>query len=928
MKTQIVTTSDRVIRIAALTVTILVAWALFLLARSGQAQSTTATYPFQKMQMPTAAEVAKVWVNPPSEYGPEPYFGMNGPVTIESLAHDLDTMKSLGFHAVTAQAGGGMSTTYLTPEYFAFFKQFALEAKKRDMKVWIVDDIGYPSGFAGGKFANTQISMQALTIAQRLPVAAGSALSQAVTADTVAATAVSSTGEKISVPIGSGSINWIAPADKGNWTVLIVTHVFRTSPTKSDTNPTHAKDSTQPLEDYLNPAATAVYLESTHNSYYKAMPELFGTTILGFRGDEPDYSISGLPWTPAFFDTFQKAKGYDIRPYLGAILGSQGGGRPRPPAGAAARPAGAGPQSDPAFIPAGTPAAPVKLTDAELRAKGDYYDVFSQMFRDGFFKPQGDWCAAHGVAYQVHLNHEEMEMQLVRSEGDFLRDMKYVEVPGIDAIWHQIWTDTISDFPRLAASAAHIYGHPQSFTESFAAYRPAPDVTMARYILNEQLVRGVNVMETMFYSATRPGGDAPAPTTQPPTTAAGTTPPPRRGGPSPVMRDPAYPALMDYVRRVGYVLSMGRPAASVALYIPSSSMWMNDRDADTAFVASEQMLSERQIDFDIINQDALATDLKAGSGSLETLSGNSYRTVIIPSASILSHAELDRLKALVKGGGKVLFLGRTPALISGKTILDSRASTPADFAFATVETSAQLPPTPTPPAQAPATPPSPQVVPATIETALNKVIPTREVALDAPDTALKVITRRLKDADVYFFFNEGAQPISHSVTLRTARARSSPGIPANRKGLTVPKHRRKIRPHPQTRPSTLHNSTADRPPGAHVDRLAWPPAATSRKSRYAAAATSRRRCRPAEKSTCCNQPSPFHPSRILPCCLSAASQSSSPRKRSPFRHPSRPGCATPPNRPRTARRAPHQPHHRPTAVSQAHADVPASCREE
>ena len=92
---------------------------------------------------------------------------MNGPVTIESLAHDLDTMKSLGFHAVTAQAGGGMTTTYLSPEYFAFFKQFAQEAKKRDMKVWIVDDIGYPSGFAGGIFMPSKdkhdLSMQALT---------------------------------------------------------------------------------------------------------------------------------------------------------------------------------------------------------------------------------------------------------------------------------------------------------------------------------------------------------------------------------------------------------------------------------------------------------------------------------------------------------------------------------------------------------------------------------------------------------------------------------------------------------------------------------------------------------------------------------------------------------------------------------------------
>ena len=413
------------------------------------------------------------------------------------------------------------------------------------------------------------------------------------------------------------------------------------------------------------------------------------TTILGFRGDEPDYSIAGLPWTPKFFDTFQQLKGYDIRPYLGVIADV---------GGAASRAASAGSRAHPSRRLA---PAPDQLTDAEQRAKGDYYDVFSQMFRDGFFKPQGLWCAAHGVEYQVHLNHEEREMQLVRSEGDFVRDMKYVEVPGIDAIWHQIWTDTISDYPRLASSAAHIYGHPRSFTESFAAYRPEPDVTMARYILNEQMVRGVNVIETMLYSATssrvappiRRLHRAPAPADAPEHRHRV-----RAEGPSALMRDPGWPALMDYLQRLSYVMSMGRPAAKVALYIPSSSMWLDDAAADTAFVSTERMLAERQIDFDIINQDALADDLKAEARGLETMSGNQYRTVIHSVAAVLSQTELDRLKALAKGGGKVLFLGRTPSLISGKSIMDARAATPADFAWATVETSAQLPATPTPPA--------------------------------------------------------------------------------------------------------------------------------------------------------------------------------------------------------------------------------------
>ena len=239
------------------------------------------------------------------------------------------------------------------------------------------------------------------------------------------------------------------------------------------------------------------------------------------------------------------------------------------------------------------------------------------MFRDGFFKPQGVWCAAHGVCYQVHLNHEEMEMDLTRSEGDFIRDMKYVEVPGIDAIWHQIWTDTISDYPRLASSrrarlrpSAVVHGelrrlppcarhHPGALHPQRAARpRHQPD--------------GDDVL--LRHAASSPPARHPLRRRRRPQLPA---PPPHRHaaeGPSEVMRDPGLPALADYVRRVGYVLSMGRPAASVALYLPSSSMWLNDRDSDTAFVATEQMLSERQIDFDIINQDALATDLKAGPG--------------------------------------------------------------------------------------------------------------------------------------------------------------------------------------------------------------------------------------------------------------------------------------------------------------------------
>jgi hypothetical protein len=671
--------------------------------------SVLAQQPWQKIQMPTADEVAQTWKTPPPEYGPEPYYGLNGAVDGTVIRRDLDTMKSLGYQAVTVQAGYGMPFAYLSPEYFKFFRTFVEEAKKRNMRVWIVDDAGYPSGFAGGKFTELkpEMRMQALVATQRATTTAGEPVKMTLGPATVAVSAINMDNGSIeAVPVTDETIDWNPPA--GHWTVMVVEHQFKTSPTRSDTNPKRVKDGTQSLEDYLDPAATAQYLAFTHEGYKKAVGGEFGKTIMGFRGDEPDYSISGLPWTPKFFDRFTQIKGYDIKPYLATFL------QPRD----------------------------AKLTDEQLRAKADYYDVFSQMFRDGFFKPQGDWCAANHLEYQVHLNHEEMEMDLTRSEGEFLRDVQYVQVPGIDTIWHQIWKDTISDFPRLASSASHVYGHPRAFTESFAAYRPAPDVDMARYILNEQFVRGVNLVETMYFPAT-------------------STP---NAHNSSYMEDPAYPGLLTYVQRMSYLMSMGRPAASVALYLPSSSMWMGDAAADATFVSTERMLSERQIDFDIVNDDALAADLKAGHGTLETASGNSYRTVILPNISVLSQAALDRLRIFASTGGRVLFLSRTPSLISGKTILDARTPTPADFAWATI-VQGELPPTPTPPAEPPTTPPTPQVVSDEIARAVHAAIPS-EIALDKPDTALRFMHRRLKDAEVYLFFNEGPDATTHSVTLR------------------------------------------------------------------------------------------------------------------------------------------------------------------
>jgi hypothetical protein len=174
-----------------------------------------------------------------------------------------------------------------------------------------------------------------------------------------------------------------------------------------------------------------------HETYRAAVGDQFGKIVLGFFGDEPDYT-SGIPWTPTLLQQFKAQKGYDLTPYIPTWFGHQ------------------------------------QPTDASRRASADYYDVWSGIFRSSFFGEQAEWAKKYNVEYLVHLNHEETMLALERSEGDYFRDERYVEVPGIDNLSQLIpsavhrpdgvWNIN-NNFPKLASSAAHLFGKPKVWAE-------------------------------------------------------------------------------------------------------------------------------------------------------------------------------------------------------------------------------------------------------------------------------------------------------------------------------------------------------------------------------------------------------------------------------------------------------------------------------
>jgi hypothetical protein len=651
---------------------------LFLLAAAVPAEAVPY---WQEITMPTVAEAAAAFPQPPHEYGTIHWAIWGGPQTKERVRADLDRIHANGAFVVMIDNSRGMLPVYLSPEYMDLVKFTVEECKQRGMKVWIEDEGGYPDGMAGGLISRDypQLGMQGIVADARYSVVAGQTLRTNVPPGTLgilAYTRQAALCQSLPIP-ADGQLVWTAP-DPGGSEVVFIRHVYRSSPTRytNRADGTGDKDSLYSLIDYLDPVATRTYLSLVHETYAKVVGDEFGKTILGFRGDECDYT-GFLPWTPQLLATFQRVKGYDLQPYIPLF-----------------------------FAPA--------LTEEARRAKADYWDVWSAMFRDNFFKPQVDWCAARGMEYMVHLNHEELMLDLsrgedlVRNEGSFFRDMRYVGVPGVDNL-NQIGPGIVADFPKLATSAAHLFGRPQVWNEEGGN----PGQT-GKFIADYNFVRGMNYLQIRGMNA------PPVP------------------GAHPLLESAA--AIAWYVNRSSYLLATGRPAAQVALYHPTDSMWYGDKAADDVTVKLVTELMEHQIDFDHIDLDALVSVCTLEGGTLRNLSGQAYKAVIVPTSSVIDRRMLDRLRAFGAAGGKVIFVGRTPRLVVDRTFLHPEAGAP-DLSFATLE-------------------PQPELTARVIA-----ALPAPDVALDAPCPPIKYIRRNLQDGDVYFFFNESAQTQSRTATL-------------------------------------------------------------------------------------------------------------------------------------------------------------------
>lgn len=371
-----------------------------------------------------------------------------------------------------------------------------------------------------------------------------------------------------------------------------------------------------PLADSLNPAATRLFLEYTHERYFRALGDLFGATIEAIFTDEPKL-FDSHPWTPGLFEDFMRERGYDIRPFLHYLFSDSDCERAR-------------------------------LTRLHYR------EHVARRFRDAWMRPVAAWCRAHGLRFVGHISPEDDPSEQASCLGDLLPLLEEMDLCGTDII---IPAAGDARHPILnvgtvcAVSVAQQRGKGGTMSETGHMMDQLSMEEIAR-VFRWQTVLGL----------TAPLGNCAALSVRGP-----------RGGVPPAFSPdhPNWPALADLRRELAglqAVIRGTRQLAPVALLWPIRSFMMRRmvfpdpwQPLRVDFVALLAACLDRQVGTQIIDEEAV-WELAPREGRA-ALGAARYSHLLIPSCTVLHARTVTALQALQRQGITVIRAGSGPEWI-------------------------------------------------------------------------------------------------------------------------------------------------------------------------------------------------------------------------------------------------------------------------
>ncbi len=628
-----------------------------------------------------------------------PFLWMRGEEE-ETIRKELAAIAGCGIGAVCLESRP--HPDFAGPLWWRDFDVVLDEAKKRDMKIWILDDAHFPTGMANGLLpkkyperAKQYLSVKHFDLTG--PVTGGTldvadamvkAFSWMDIGKPVEKTCVEEekplsivaarlheddlvTGEPVLLAEddGNGGLRAVGDAERGfraemrGGTLVLdvpegVWRIFLT-------HTTYAEGTRNDYINIIDEESVKVLIEAVYEPHYERYAEEFGRTIAGFFSDEPGFGNTfgfgmdeaigrkemPLPWNGEVPDMLRERLGQGWRTKL-PLLFFDGTNREKSSA--------------------------VRLA---------YMDVVTRLYQKNFSEQLGKWCAGHGVEYIGHVIEDNNEhSHLGNGAGHYFRAMSGQAMAGIDVIGHQIVPGrpntkrhafSTIDGPffhytltKLGASAALLQTGKKGrlMCEAFGAYGWSFGVRDMKWVADHLISRGVNYLVPHAFSM------APYPDTDcPPHFYA--------GGHNPEY--PYFARLMRYCNRLCHVFSEGVWQPEVGILYDAEQDWMGDTMRDQV---PARILYENSIDYCFVPADALETESGDSAGGYRTevrngrltLSGVPLKALIVPGAEYTDPRV--RLFAEKHPDVKIVFVGRAP-----ENYAAARVVQPADLASALEE---------------------------------------------------------------------------------------------------------------------------------------------------------------------------------------------------------------------------------------------------
>lgn len=526
------------------------------------------------------------------------------------------------------------------------------KAKELNMRVWVLDDAHFPSGFCNGKIAPdspygkaylTQYGVDIVGPKQGRSVLIILEQGEELVAVTMGKRDRNNQDSLTEVKdltsqVSDGRVFVDVP--NGLWCVNVIKTTRKGTGRKNYINT-------------IDHDAVRYFIDQIYEPHYAHYKDDFGKTFAGFFSDEPEIGSFGgeyghdanigkfnmkMPWSQTLHERLKELWGSEFAENLMALWT--------------------------------TPDRNSNENKSGL-CRMQFADIAARLYGENFCEQIGDWCRQHGVEYIGHVIEDGgMHAHMGIGAGHYFHALWGQDMAGIDVVLQQI-RPGLDDckfhsvggnlgyhgelyhyaLAKLAASLAHMDSKKKgrALCEVFGAYGGAEGLKLMKWLLDHMLVNGINYFVPHAFSMK----DFPDPDCPPHFYARGMNP-----------QFPYFKNLMEYCNRVSHLISNGVHIPAVAVVYPAEQEWAGEY---LPVEAIGKQLLRNQIDYDILPTDVLMT-MTVVEGKLKW-ENEQVPVLILSGSRCITKTLADWLCKAAEKGLKIVVVGQKPLAMDSNGIL-------------------------------------------------------------------------------------------------------------------------------------------------------------------------------------------------------------------------------------------------------------------